>query len=240
MPELFRENIHFQAFIKELGLNIPDGYVSAESPDFLFELAGNTIGVEHTQIFLDGSKDLKLKAIESIGDDIASRVQIKGSFLKVNFQATLLFNLQNSMKESEREDIACYIFDEIDKELLGKQPISLESYEIRPKHRAIVSIRFVATTQDLTTRVTVARAGWVKQTIDEEVIGSIAKKNLKASSYTDKCDEVWLLIVADGHGPSSLFDEQPKVVKINYKSNFRKIYYLNFFSRKVTEVIANG
>jgi len=48
------------------------------------------------------------------------------------------------------------------------------------------------------------------------------------------------LIVADGHDPSSLFDEQPKVVKIDYKSNFRKIYYLNFFSRKVAEVIANG
>ena len=240
MPNLLRENLHFEAFIEELGLNIPNGYVSAESPDFLFELAGNTIGVEHTQIFLNGSKDLKLIAIESIGDDIAKRVQIKGSSLKVNFQATLLFNLQGSMKESEREDIACYIFDKIDKELQGKQPISLESYEIRPKHGAIVSIRLVATTQDLTTRVTVARAGWVKQTIDEEVISSIAKKNVKASSYTEKCDEVWLLIVADGHGPSSLFDAQPKVLNIDYKSNFGKIYYLDYFSKKVTEVIANG
>lgn len=239
MPNLIKERLHFEKFLSVLNTMAPCKYEIDESPDFRFCLAGRTIGVEHTQIFLDGSKDTKLVALESIGNDIARRVQNKGTKLRVNFQATLLFNLRESIKEKQREQLACDIFNEIKTALGNSQPTGFESFEVRPKDDRITSIRFVATMQKLNSRVMVARAGWVKQTIDEEVIDAITKKNTKSTQYATKCDEIWLLIVADGHDPSSLFDNQPPVLNIECECVFDKVYYLDHFKKRLTEVITS-
>lgn len=181
MPNLLREKLHFEKFLEALNVVPLGDYEVGESPDFRVNLAGRIIGIEHTQIFLEGSKDIKLVAIESIGNDIARRVQLKGKELDVNFQATLLLNLLAAMKENQREQLASEIFNEIKSALKNNPPAVLESYELRPEDDRITSITFVATRQNLTTRVMVARAGWVKQSIDEEIVGAITKKILKQS-----------------------------------------------------------
>lgn len=240
MPNLNREIIHFEEFYKTLFEKKIQCYEAGESPDFTFELSGKKIGVEHTQVFLEGSKDASLVAIESIGEDVARRVQLKGMVLPFNFNATLLFNFRETIKEKERERLATYIFESIEDVTCDKELSELEIFEVRPNDPHITSIRFAATMQELTTRVTVARAGWVKSTIHEEVTEAILKKSSKVEEYRKRCDDIWLLIVANGHEPSSLFDKQPSVLNLMCKSEFDKVYYLDFFDKELTEIIANG
>jgi len=237
MPNIVREKIHFEAFLVELYGHVLTDYGKGESPDFNFEIDNRRVGVEHTQIFLEGSKNIRLIALESIGNDISRRIQKKGQGLDLNFQATILLNLSGSLNKYEREKLSSQIFDYIVQEVAGDYPQELKHYQIRPNNRLVSSITFAATMQDISTRVTVARAGWVKRTIDEEVKEAISKKKVKIERYSNEFDTVWLLVVADGYGPSSFFDDQPSQIIINTDSPFDKVFYLDFYKKRLSEVI---
>ncbi|WP_255991977.1 hypothetical protein [Chitinolyticbacter albus] len=240
MPNLFREQLHFEAFTKELfGSPVVD-YARPEPPDFIFERFDKIVGVEHTQIFLDGSSDIKLVAIENIGNDIARRVQLKGADLHYKFQATLLLNLPRAIGPSERENLANEIYRCIVNEINGRNLSGMELFEIRPDNEFIRCIRLFATNETIATRATVARAGWVKRTIDQEVVAAVESKKSKVNEYLTKCSEIWLLVVADGHDPSSWFDAQPPVLKVKFESPFHRVYYLDFFDRRLTEIVVDN
>lgn len=236
MPNPFKESAHFSAFTEILYGSPIAEWDKAESPDFIFRENDKVIGVEHTQIFLDGSNDLKLVAIESIGNDIARRVQLKGLSLHYNFQAVLQLNISDSLNEKERESIASEIYEKIENTIRNTNILETQYFVVSQVNSVVRRIRFVATQQELATRVTVARAGWVKRTIAEEIVEAITNKNFKAKDYASKCDELWLLIVADGHDPSSLFDIQPPVISVSCCSHFDRVYYFDFFKKSLSMI----
>lgn len=47
------------------------------------------------------------------------------------------------------------------------------------------------------------------------------------------------MIVADGYGPSSLFSKQPPHLTVECKCLFDKVYYLDFFNKRLTEIVLN-
>jgi len=236
MPNPFKESTHFSAFTAALYGSPITEWDKGESPDFLFRENGKVIGVEHTQIFLEGSKDLKLVAIESIGNDIARRVQLKRLSLNYNFQAVLQLNISDSLNEKERESIAHKIYEHIENAIRNTSIIDMRYFVIRPVDVVVRCIRFVATQQKIATMVRVARAGWMKRTITDKIVETIINKNFKAKEYASKCDELWLLIVADGHDPSSLFDIQPPVVSVSCCAHFDKVYYFDFFKNNLSVI----
>jgi hypothetical protein len=53
----------------------------------------------------------------------------------------------------------------------------------------------------------------------------IASKNVRVSNYLQRCDEVWLLIVADGGYVSSTADLPGDIEQVQSRSAFRKVLF---------------
>lgn len=53
----------------------------------------------------------------------------------------------------------------------------------------------------------------------------LASKNAKVQDYLQRCDEVWLLIVADGRYISSTADLPEDIQQVHFRSAFRKVLF---------------
>ena len=80
------------------------------------------------------------------------------------------------------------------------------------------------------------RAGWVKKDATEEVYSALQKKASKINKYSIKCDEIWLLTVADGSNPSSFLGRDENVKAMPSLHGFNKVYFMFYQSKIVKEV----
>ncbi len=62
----------------------------------------------------------------------------------------------------------------------------------------------------------------------------LASKNAKVSDYLQRCDEVWLLIVADGGYISSTADLPEDIQQVQFRSAFRKVLFYERPNQRIT------
>lgn len=74
-------------------------------------------------------------------------------------------------------------------------------------------------------------AGFVSVSINE-VRSLIASKNVKVPAYLQQCDEVWLLIVADGVNISSTIDLSEEIQRTRFPSQFKKVLFYDYQSKE--------
>ncbi|MEX1199235.1 MAG: hypothetical protein WEB02_00455 [Methylophaga sp.] len=237
MPNLSREEKHFSFFKEHFEFGNKENIVRSESPDFLVKLNGNIIGIEHTEIFIE--KNYPLQACESIQDDIcklATQYAHEKSYVptltKVNFG-----NIQG-LKQQERIDLAKEIADFVQKNVLLTNCIKFMQLKLDPEIRTIRNIFVTIAPEEFKNHYQPVRVGWGKVNATAEIYRSIKKKAQKLNSYSSRCDEIWLLVAADGYKPSSFLGRDSNVEPLPSLHGFNRVYFMFYLSKQLQEVFS--
>ena len=82
--------------------------------------------------------------------------------------------------------------------------------------------------------------GWAQKDFCERLQERITKKNGRYEKYMTHCQECWLLIVAQGAGPSSFFNPSPATLEHVYISSFARAYFLHSFEGRLFRLITRS
>jgi hypothetical protein len=216
-----------------------------ESPDFLINLDGRTVGIEVTELFIRRCnsearlipEDPTLQAIESISSKIVSRArEIYFDANNPPVLAKIVFSSPIIPGDKRKDDqIAKLIADQIQsmsrqdsegsewrssEDEKAENPLSewvsfISTWRVAERHRA----RWSPNSAGLVSPLTPAR-------LQEEI-------DIKASrinAYKERAEEVWLLIVVDRTRSSQKFSVMPDFPLDSISSPFAKTFYYDLVS----------
>jgi hypothetical protein len=236
-----RERFHFD-IVKQQVEEFPVGdVIEGERPDFVVRGANGTVGFEVTQQYMKaagGGQSLRAQESEkSIVVEMARKLyeQLKLPPLEVHF----LFGNSGPFEKSKRE-------------LLSTQLARLVQSHIPPSGTAVSIGNDFSERSDMPDEIayvsigsfdsvthnhwSAGDSGFVQEDFIEELQHTIDGKNATIESYCDKCDSCWLIIVADGSGPSSFFQPSEKTIAHVYDSKFDRTYFVEAFTRRVVRL----
>ena len=78
--------------------------------------------------------------------------------------------------------------------------------------------------------------GWMFESFVEHLQATVLRKGADQSGYAELYDETWLLIVAEGFGPSSFFSPGSETREHAYTSPFGRTFFFDHFGRKWFEL----
>jgi hypothetical protein len=79
-------------------------------------------------------------------------------------------------------------------------------------------------------------AAIVQEDLADRIQEIISEKESRLSGYDSDCVEQWLLIVGENSSASTFFDPSSSSLSHSYKSVFKKVFFLNSFSRRLSEL----
>lgn len=235
MPDEASEERHFLLLKEHLELGEDVFVEKSESPDFLFRNSGRIIGVEHTEIFLD--KEYPLQAIESVEDKIlsfAEKYADRNEYIPA--RTKILFGDVRGIKAKQREVLAANIADYVQEHLLASKKNDFEQIRLESSFKEVKAIYATVMPRGFENHYFAPRAGWVKPDATKELSDSILRKSKKLESCRSKCDEAWLLIVADGRNPSSLLGKGGGVQPVKSLHGFDRVFFMFYITKYVQEV----
>jgi hypothetical protein len=80
------------------------------------------------------------------------------------------------------------------------------------------------------------RVGWVPQLNMPDLGRRIAEQESRLAAYRSRCNEVWLLIVADGRAPSSFGEFAEAVRRQEFHSAFDRLFFFRYFDGDYVEL----
>jgi hypothetical protein len=215
-----------------------------DTPDFLVECQGRTIGVEHTELFgrqtrsarrphtpvqLEGiQKDIICKAMRLYLDQASPPVTVKVWFdpgmkrtkLTRGRCKTIATELSRFVAEWIR---TAHTPDEWPRP--GDRIPEISHLSIYGRH--------LAWSIENPPLVGPASVSDIQRTIDE--------KDTKCDAYRRKCDECWLLVAADRYNRAQAFDFSPDDSSLRhcYVSRFERLFFLELGQRWLRELSHN-
>jgi hypothetical protein len=225
--------------------------VPGESPDFLIDFEGRTVGIELTELFIRSNKsevhpkraeESLLKKIESNADRIMSRAR-EIYFCAGNrpVLSTIVISDQITLDKKKGDQIAKLIADQVQRmSLQDSQAVKWRSIdEENGEHPLLDSVYFIHTERVRELRFahwTVVKAGLVATLSPEYLQAEIEKKAKKISTYRKKSGEIWLLMVADPTQLSQKFSIQADFPMGSVSSPFTKTFYYCYAAEEVIDL----
>jgi len=235
MPNIKREQRHLSVFRELIEFDNDIAIQKHEAPDFIFQINGQLIGVEHTEVYLD--KDYPMQAEESVEDDIAQRAQAYADFKNyVPTRTKILFRNVRGIKQKQRKMIASDLADFVQFNMLKSSKKPFTQIRLEPDNPAVSAVHVTVMPKDFENHYFIPRAGWMKNDASEEIAKAVKAKSKKVTGYLKKCDEVWLLIVADGFNPSSFLGGDGDICPIESLAGFKKVYFMSYATKVLREV----
>ena len=210
------ERFLLDRFLEHQGIT-PTRIVPGESPDFLIDIEGRTVGIEVTELFIRSDKseahpqpeeEPLLQAAESITNLIVSKArEIYFDAGNAPVLSTIWFSDRITLDKKKGDQIAELIAHQIQSmSLKNSQAVAWRSSEDENDERSLSeSVAIIRTYKvpDLRfARWTVARPGLVATLTRKHLQEVIDKKAEKINAYKKRAEEIWLLIVADRTRPS--------------------------------------
>lgn len=244
-----RERFLLDRFLEHQGIT-STRIVPCESPDFLIDLEGRTVGIELTELFIRSNKsevphelaeESVLKRVESNHDRIMSRAR------EIYFRAgnppvlsTIVFSDQITLDKKKGDQIAELIADQIQRmSLQNSQAVKWRSIEEEnEEHPLLDSVYFIHTERVPELRFahwTVVKAGLVATLTPEYLQAEIDKKAKKIDMYREIAEEIWLLIVADRTQLSQKFSVQTGFSIGSVSGPFTRTFYYGYPAADVIE-----
>lgn len=240
-----RERKHFDQFLKFCDC-IPDGEVEESDPlDFLIHHEQSILGIEHTEYFKkDESGFAFLKKDESLQNKVTNRlgsycdqIGLSPTHLGISWKPNIPLTI--SRIETLIHDIAKLININMPKQ---GEIISLNSKNFKGN---IFPIELIGLTIYRSAKINKTSVNPFRGTFQhivkvDELKNIINEKEEKLLLYRDKCNEVWLLIVAEGIAPSSIIKVDSLVYNYSFNSQFDRIFFFDLYNNyKVTELKIN-
>jgi hypothetical protein len=224
---------HFNRF-KEALLDFPAGEIlSGEKPDFTIQLKGKVLGIEHTQIFYEpDSNGIVLQRDENIKRKVMEVAEVRYKELNgPNQMISVHFNPSIKWENDRTNKLAYELVDAI-KNNIGKEKLSYE--DDIPDEIALIHMHKIEGLDF--TGWSSPTSGWVAPITKEKISSKIQEKECKLNQYLDKVGEIWLLIVANGFAPSSLFHFDTLNLSEEYETSFDRVFVFENFDKKVYEL----
>lgn len=220
----------------------------SQKPDFLFQCGESIIGLEHTEI----------KRVRS-SQGIPSLAQLKGIHRGIVRKAGRLaaeqglppLNVEVNFHDhyyrfKQKGDQAVQgLLDTVKKNLDKIMKMETgNSVKIDPP-TPFIGISLVYVTPGTATngkvwlnhhRWEVMEPGFVSIGFIPELQVAITKKNRINNEYLKRCDQCWLLVVADRTKADQKFEFTPEMQKQIYESEFEKTFYMEIAQRFLTEL----
>lgn len=237
-----REFAHLLHF-KEIYPFFPDGEIEcSESPDFLLQATEGSLGIEHTEIFHPGlPHGVSIQAQESLQKrTIQQAKELYSEDGEPNLKVLVLFNPGNILRKQDTSKIAQEIVNLAKSSIPAKgDSIELrptfETWETFPKEVAFIKIRRSQKEE--------SDAFWkclgvvfIPSINENDIREKIIEKENKLYQYKEKCEKVWLLIVADEFRISSTINLTSQAIRYNYQTGFDRVFVFWVFSGKIVEL----
>lgn len=210
-----------------------------ECPDFVWDEMEQPLGIEITRLFRDAREgERPMQAQES---DQRTTVELARQLYEKrnlpNLDIRVIFG-NTEIKKSRRGFLAGKLADLIQQYLPA--PDSWIRFDNDFEDDSIpeeISYLSIARLEGLTrNHWSVSDAGFVQEDFVLELQKKIDEKNLRLQQYLKKCSQCWLLIVAEGTGPSSFFDLNENTAHHCYHSLFERTFFMEAFTHKVFEL----
>ncbi|MBW8041373.1 MAG: hypothetical protein FVQ85_15425 [Planctomycetes bacterium] len=217
-----------------------------QKPDFLIIYPDKTLGVEHTELFMDKGRGQSVPpqkregSLCKIVDDAKSVCEnhcIPPLEVKLWF-STEFEDAQVKIKKANQlsQQLAEFVEKEFRKGLSSRRDIN----EPLPEISQITITPGVLNAHTWLTyhSWTKCAAGESQTEFIEELQRRIDDKNNKYKAYIDSCDECWLLIVTNRRNPAQNFDIDfsGKVAEHTYQSKFSKTFYLEVTHKRLVKL----
>jgi hypothetical protein len=208
-----------------------------ESPDFIVEFQGCRIGLEVTELFIDGDgRSLQPQARTSIGNRIAMRArmryeQLGGKPVHVSIGLTLGDELRNANRDQLAESLAQFLLalnPPLDQAIFWRP-----SYENDPLPAEVHYLNILAVPSWSMAHWHVPEAGWVAPLEEVALQAKVCEKAAKLSTYHQAAPEIWLLIAAKGWSASQFLEIRSDLKPERVSSPFSRTYYLSGFDGRV-------
>ena len=229
-----RERLHLDRFIEIHGDSFPEGeIISDENPDFFVSSTESKIGIELTEILIHEERIAENEGIEREILNTAGEIWDENgnptSYVSVRFEPG--FHVKKKDRRAYAERLV---------ELLETHPDKDSDPWIDGEDTNIEGLRFIAPTK----RPHMEKSNWDSanisnygKTIDASFVQErIDIKNERYSDYREKCDEVWLIIVIDGHSKDSDIDVGSEVLRATFKTDFDRIYIFDRLRRSIIQL----
>lgn len=247
-----QEQFHFNLF-KRLCDQWRDGeeyHKDEQKPDFIITYPDKTLGIEHTEIFMDKvrgqtvSPQQREGSLWRIVEDariICKNEQIPPLEVKVwfsnEFEDTRIIHKKAKLLSKQ---LAKFVKKESDKGLSPLTHIDEPGDRIPGISQITIDPGILNSHMWLTYhRWTKCAAGKRQTDFIAELQKCIDDKNKKyKEKYITNCSECWLLIVADRSNPAQNFDIDfsSKVAEHAYQSKFSKTFYLEVTHKRLVEL----
>ncbi len=241
-----REVAHLEHF-KTICPSFPDGKIEeAEQPDFLVHAGESILGIEHTEIFQPGPSDgTSLQAQDILGQRVVSKA--KELYLQSNGQplrVQVFFNEKVNISKKDIDRLAKVVLNLVETTpiVLG-EPITLRRTKENAGYfpREVVMVHIYAHSNMNENSWRSSSAGRIPKLTPEYLQDKINHKELKLDHYKIKCEEIWLLIVADDFRIPSTVDLSELVLTHHYITRFNRVFFFWNSTRRYVELqVING
>jgi len=225
--------------------DFPSGEVLAsETPDFLVTADQRRIGIEVTRFYLKSDSKAPIQLFESLQDQVVETAEslhreAGGGPLHV----AVSFDDNRPVKKPRVPLLA----QELASVVLSNAPDQHAMHAVirhrlfRERHLAPLSLEFhnvhIWNFPNVTHGVWhVPRAGFVVEPGAQEIQEALDRKRDCYAPCLTKCDEAWLLVVAEGTAPSSFAEFIPSVQDRLFKSPFQRCFLLGSFGPRLHEL----
>jgi hypothetical protein len=240
------ERKHFDLFLKACDF-IPDGVIEESDPlDFLIHSDQSILGIEHTEYFeKDKSGFAFSKKDESLQDRV--RNSLGPHCNHIGLPPTILSIVWKPNKPLTSSRVKTLIYD-IERLISINIPekgkivfLSSRNFKGNKFPSELIGLSIYRSAKIDSTSVSATRGTFENIIKIDELKNIIAEKENKLPLYRDKCDEVWLLIVAEGIAPSSITKLESMEPIYSFNSQFDRIFFFDLYNyNKVTELKINN
>jgi hypothetical protein len=226
---------------KETCPSFPQGeIIESERPDFLIENSAGKFGIELTQLYRnDSDTALPPQATESLRKQIVDRAH--GLYKEAGgppLWVTVYFSLVSELRKSLVPELANRIAD-----LVAATPVGIDSRieleadgDVPDFPDEIDSIhirRLPILTEGFWNTWSV---GFIPTYGPDQLQKIIDKKEKNISSYLDRCEAIWLVIVVGGFAISSTVNFGDDVYNQSYTSAFDRVFVFENAGEKSFEL----
>ena len=240
------ERKHFDLFRKVCDC-IPDGVIEESDPlDFLIHSDKSILGIEHTEYFEKNKSGFAFsKKDESLQDRVSKGLGPYCNYIEL---PPTILNISWKPKEPLTNSGVKPLIYNIAKLISINMPeegkiifLSSRNFKGNEFPSELIGISIYRSVKINSTSVSTTRGTWENIIKTDELKNIIVEKEKKLPLYRDKCDEVWLLIVAEGLGPSSIIKLESRIYNYSFNSQFDRIFFFDLYNyNKVTELKINN
>jgi len=236
-----RERAHLEAFRRAYS-GFPSGVIcETEEPDFVVQTPADTLGIEHTEFHWDEGNGVgsERKAQESQQEKIVNAAvrlyesrNLPSVIVRIHWHPGV--QLSRRRVRELRPQLADVVAAHLPKTSPSVWINAEEEWGSLPD--AIMTVGITRLGDPTENQWVSTRGGWVPQLGMTDLERRNAEKESRLAAYRSRCDEVWLLIVADGRAPSS-FGEFPEAVRRQeLHSAFDRLFFFRYFDGDYVEL----